>query len=151
VGLLVKRDTAASVTGKVPENGSAIAVKVGDFDPPPNGMASVASGEGVLMSCSDKLAKWNALGLQGGLCIRFLQGPIFLATCTIGHKFSLKHSQRALCCRLQDFKQSKYPQLPPQFGTHHPSMLTTSVKFDTGVYEGGEGANFSERRLAHSI
>jgi hypothetical protein len=153
VGLLAKRDTPASANSKLQEQeGVRVRKMAGEEpEPPPNGMATVSSGEGVLMSCSDKIAKWNALGVQSGLCICFLRGPIFLASCTIGHKFSLKHCQRALCCRLKDFKQAKYPDLPPQYSTHHPSMLTTCVKFDTGVYEGDEGANFSERRLVIGV
>lgn len=85
-----------------------------------------ASGLGVLMSCSDKIAKWNCVGLQGAQLMRFLHEPLYLSTVTIGRKFSRAHCERALCCRVQQFASGVYR-------VHHPSLLCTAVKFDTGV------------------
>ena len=57
---------------------------------------------GVVMSCSDKIASWNVLGLQGSLLSTFFM-PLMLASVTVGRKFSEVHATRAMCCRLQDF------------------------------------------------
>jgi len=73
----------------------------------PPGLCLPGSGEGYLMSCSDKIAKWNALGIQGSLLARLLGKGIYLTSITIGRKFSQAHCHRALCCRLQDFHSSQ--------------------------------------------
>ena len=36
------------------------------------------------MSCSDKIAKWNILGIQGSLIMNFLEKPIYFAHIIIG-------------------------------------------------------------------
>ena len=53
-----------------------------------------------VMSCSDKICLWNALGLQGALLSEFFL-PLTLQTITVGRKASAVHARRALCCRLQ--------------------------------------------------
>eukprot|EP01032_Pedospumella_encystans_P012615 gene12615-14584_t len=69
----------------------------------PAGTALPTSLEGNVMTCSDKIALWNAIGLQGALLTAVIE-PIYLSTITVGRKFSQVHCQRALCCRLQDFQ-----------------------------------------------
>jgi len=53
-----------------------------------------------LLSCSDKIARWNVLGLQGKHLARCTL-PVYLASITIGRKFNRPHAERALCCRLE--------------------------------------------------
>lgn len=105
------------------------------------GTAPMGRGFGTTLTCSDKIAMYNALGIQGCLLSCFFL-PIYVKTVTVGRKFSEKTCQRALCCRLGDFSYGSY-QL------HHPSMLQTAVKFDRGVIKvdkSGQAACFHESR-----
>lgn len=52
------------------------------------------------MSCSDKICRWNVLGLQGALLSLFIE-PVYLASLTLGYLYDHGHLSRAVCCRLQ--------------------------------------------------
>lgn len=82
-------------------NGSPTDGKMGDDALSDGTVATVRrrSGRGTL-TCSDKIAVWNAVGWQGGLLSRLI-APVYVDSCTIGRKFSKTHCERALCCRLQ--------------------------------------------------
>lgn len=65
------------------------------------------------MSCSDKLAVWNSVGLQGALLSRVLEEPVYLCSITVGcSPFLFSHGAivRAVCCRLA-------PEDPPFGGS----------------------------------
>ncbi|XP_050306056.1 tRNA-specific adenosine deaminase 1 [Anthonomus grandis grandis] len=61
------------------------------------------------VSCSDKLAKWCHLGLQGALLMHFLEIPVYFETFVIltGTPFSCEALERALSKRLGDVKLIK--------------------------------------------
>ena len=105
-------------------------------------------------TCSDKILKWNALGLQGSLLKHFINDILYINTCTFGRKFGKPFNERALCCRMQtinftcnvtnsnnaadDDKNNKYRM-------NHPPMLCTNVKFDDTIYyEANSKATFQE-------
>jgi tRNA-specific adenosine deaminase 1 len=49
----------------------------------PPGTAPVDSGLGCCMTCSDKMVKWNVLGLQGSFLSNVYE-PIYVKTITVG-------------------------------------------------------------------
>lgn len=53
-----------------------------------------------IMSCSDKILKWNVLGVQGALLSNLVE-PIKLASITFLCGFKQSHTSRAICCRLE--------------------------------------------------
>lgn len=63
---------------------------------------SVIGGERLLtMSCSDKLARWNLLGVQGALLTLFID-PIYYSSIILGSLFHGSHLSRGLYTRIQD-------------------------------------------------
>jgi len=69
----------------------------------------VAQGERlVTMSCSDKLTRWNVLGLQGNLLSNFVE-PIYLESISIGSMFNINHMKRTIYGRIEN-SIDKLPQ-----------------------------------------
>ncbi|XP_047454778.1 double-stranded RNA-specific adenosine deaminase [Mugil cephalus] len=78
------------------------------------------------MSCSDKILRWNVLGLQGALLTHFLH-PIYLKSITLGYLYSHGHLTRAVCCRLARDGDTFTQSLPPPFKLNHPEVGRVSV------------------------
>lgn len=78
------------------------------------------------MSCSDKILRWNVLGLQGAMLSHFLH-PIYLKSITLGYLYSHGHLTRAVCCRLARDGEAFAQSLPPPFKLNHPEVGRVSV------------------------
>uniref|UniRef100_A0A672GAL3 Adenosine deaminase RNA specific n=1 Tax=Salarias fasciatus TaxID=181472 RepID=A0A672GAL3_SALFA len=78
------------------------------------------------MSCSDKILRWNVMGLQGALLTHFLD-PIYLKSITLGYLYSHGHLTRAVCCRLARDGEAFTQNLPPPFRLNHPEVGRVSV------------------------
>lgn len=62
----------------------------------------IAQGERlVTMSCSDKLTRWNVLGLQGNLLSNLID-PIYLDSMSIGSVFNIDHMKRTIYGRIEN-------------------------------------------------
>ncbi|CAG8542242.1 adenosine deaminase/editase [Gigaspora rosea] len=76
------------------------------------------------MSCSDKIAQWNVVGLQSAL-ISELISPIYLSSITVGDMFYLEDLNRALYERIQDITN-----LPHGYFPHRPIIIPSLLKFE---------------------
>nr|XP_023661968.1 double-stranded RNA-specific adenosine deaminase [Paramormyrops kingsleyae] len=86
------------------------------------------------MSCSDKILRWNVLGLQGALLSHFLH-PVYLRSITLGYLYSHGHLTRAVCCRLARDGPDFAKNLPPSFTLNHPEVGRVSV-YDSSRHTG---------------
>lgn len=68
------------------------------------------------MSCSDKLAKWQIMGIQGALLDILLDSPIYFSTLNFWGQSDLSSLERAIWKRFQsnDYTNSKYTLHIPQ-------------------------------------
>lgn len=74
------------------------------------------------MSCSDKIAKWNVVGIQGALLASLIQ-PIYLNSIVLGSLLHPAHMYRAVCGRIETSVQN----LPPPYQMNRPKLaLVTS-------------------------
>ncbi|XP_063173313.1 double-stranded RNA-specific adenosine deaminase [Candoia aspera] len=78
------------------------------------------------MSCSDKILRWNVLGLQGALLSHFLQ-PVYLRSVTLGYLYSQGHLTRAICCRMSRDGNTFETTLPAPYFVNHPEVGRVSV------------------------
>jgi len=100
--------------------------------------------KGSIHTCSDKICRWNYLGIQGSLLVSLLEEPLYLSTMTVGRKLSGSVCRRAICCRLDTrFRQpiltttskEEASTSNKKYRINHPAVLGTSVYLNTGVVE----------------
>ncbi|XP_069138167.1 double-stranded RNA-specific adenosine deaminase-like isoform X2 [Argopecten irradians] len=72
-----------------------------------------------VMSCSDKICKWNLLGVQGALLANLME-PVYLTSITLGSLYNHKHMARAMCCRLD--RNHTLGNLPFGYKVNHPVL-----------------------------
>lgn len=164
LAFLYKRDGAAGAASKDPG-----AERKDDARNPAssagNPESSVAPGVvpagtatfGRLLTCSDKIAVWSCVGVQGGLLLApgLLTRPAYLASVVVGRKFGQAVLRRALCCRMRGFRGTRgMGRVPTEgadasgdagavaFALSHPAAMCTAIPFDLGTYAEGEGARF---------
>ena len=58
------------------------------------------------LSCSDKMAKWNLVGLQGSLVAAVTASPVSGSTITVGGESSIQPLERALIKRLEGHQET---------------------------------------------
>uniref|UniRef100_A0A8C8B0S0 Adenosine deaminase RNA specific n=1 Tax=Otus sunia TaxID=257818 RepID=A0A8C8B0S0_9STRI len=78
------------------------------------------------MSCSDKILRWNILGLQGALLSHFLE-PVYLSSVTLGYLYSQGHLTRAICCRVARDGNVLQEKLRAPYRVNHPEVGRVSV------------------------
>ena len=104
-----KRDTQGLVRCKLVLGESLTPVTRGGLDAEPRIRK---------VSCSDKLMRWNVLGLQGAMLSHLILEPVFMSTVVIkSDRFWHGDVVRALCCRAARWVG------PGLLHIHHPRLL----------------------------
>ena len=112
------------------------------------------------MSCTDKVCRWNVLGMQGAL-LSHLIDPIYLESLTLGYLYEHGHLSRAVCCRLS--KNSDIDaELPMPYALNHPWLGRVTAydppretektnNLSVNWYLGGSGVEMTDGRTGSCL
>ncbi len=92
-------------------------IQLGEGTIPLTGKSQASPERLFTMSCSDKVASWNVVGIQGALLSHFVD-PIYLDSVVLGSQCHYTHLPRALYGRLTDLTT-----LPSAFHLNKPLMI----------------------------
>lgn len=117
---------------------------------------------GSIHTCSDKILRWNCLGLQGSFLSSLLEDPLYISTLTVGRKLSGAVCRRAVCCRLRPLMcfpagttndmGSSPPREPQHYRLHHPAVMGTEVYLDEmGVIQTNPDSHGQDVRFHSSL
>uniref|UniRef100_A0A7M4EGA1 Adenosine deaminase RNA specific B2 (inactive) n=1 Tax=Crocodylus porosus TaxID=8502 RepID=A0A7M4EGA1_CROPO len=88
----------------------------------------------ITMSCTDKIARWNVLGLQGALLSYFIE-PTYLHSIIVGSLYHTGHLSRVMSHRIESIGQ-----LPASYRRNH--LLLSGVS-NAEVRQPGKSPSFS--------